>query len=448
MTEVTDETTRVATTGLTSERPSGRMTDSLPKVEVEMEVGTEAEALPVAKAVKDATLVMNAGSSSLKFAVYANESDGPRMRLRGKISGIGTHPSISAHDADGQPLQPDQLMAVWPEADHEALIPPLLDWLEHHEVDMTITCAGHRVVHGGRRHRGPARVTPALLEELETLIALAPLHQPHNLAAIRCLAATAPHLTQIACFDTSFHRTQDPLAQQFALPRHLTDSGVLRYGFHGLSYEYLASQLPHCLGAAAEGAVIAAHLGNGASLCAMRERRSVATSMGFTALEGLMMGQRCGSLDPGVVLYLLESLGMSIQDVSQLLYEQSGLLGVSGISNDMAELEAHAAPEARTAIALFCYRAANEIAALATALGGLDSIVFTAGIGENSSRVRQLIISRLGWLGARLDADANARHERKISSDESRIGIYIIATDEEIVIAQEAHDRVHLCPGV
>ncbi|AZV31142.1 hypothetical protein CU110_06830 [Cobetia sp. ICG0124] len=184
------------------------------------------------------------------------------------------------------------------------------------------------------------------------------------------------------------------------------------------------------------GDVIAAHLGNGASLCAMRERRSVATSMGFTALEGLMMGQRCGSLDPGVVLYLLESLGMSIRDVSQLLYEQSGLLGVSGISNDMAELEAHAAPEARTAIALFCYRAASEIAALATALGGLDSIVFTAGIGENSSRVRQLIISRLGWLGARLDADANARHERKISSDESRIGIYIIATDEEIVIAR------------
>lgn len=394
----------------------------------------------------DATLVLNAGSSSLKFAVYSCEPDGPHVRLRGKVAGIGTHPVFSARNAHGQPLPSQDLMLVSTEADHDALIPALLTWLERHEDGLTITCAGHRVVHGGRLRGGPAQVTPALLDELEALIPLAPLHQPHNLAAIRCLAATAPHLTQIACFDTSFHRTQDWLAQHFALPRALTESGVLRYGFHGLSYQYIARQLPRYTGVHAEGRVIAAHLGNGASLCAMHERKSVATSMGFTALEGLMMGQRCGSLDPGVVLYLMDTLKMTTDDVSHLLYEKSGLLGVSGISNDMAELEAHPAPEAHEAIALFCYRAACDMTALATSLGGLDSIVFTAGIGENSALVRRLIVERLGWLGAELDTDANARNASCISTTTSRISLYIIPTDEEVIIAQEVHDMMQLTP--
>lgn len=301
---------------------------------------------------------------------------------------------------------------------------------------MTLKAAGHRVVHGGRNHTGPARVTEALLGDLEELVPLAPLHQPLNLTAIRCVADYDPDLPQVACFDTSFHHTQDRLAQRFALPRDLTEAGIIRYGFHGLSYDYIASILPTHLGARAEGRVIVAHLGNGASMRAMTDRRSVATSMGFTALDGLVMGRRCGALDPGIVLYLLAAKGMTPNEVSHLLYQESGLLGVSGINNNMATLQASNAPQAREAIELFCYRAAGELARLAASIGGLDAIVFTAGIGENSALVRKLICDRLGWMGVSLDDAANTRNASSITAADSGIDVLVIPTDEEAVIAR------------
>lgn len=387
----------------------------------------------------DGILVLNVGSSSVKFAVYLDAPDPASALLRGKIAGIGTQPVFSAADAAGRAVPPDSFPPLERAAGHDAVIADLLTWAQAHRGGVTIRAAGHRVVHGGRRHAGPARVTDALLAELEALSPLAPLHQPHNLAAIRCVAASAPDLPQVACFDTSFHRTQSRLAQTFALPRSLSDEGILRYGFHGLSYEYIASALPARLGARAEGRVIVAHLGNGASMCAMKERRSVATSMGFTALDGLMMGRRCGALDPGVVLYLMEAKGLGAQDVAALLYEQSGLLGVSGISSDMATLEASDAPEAKEAIDLFCYRAASELAALATGIGGLDVLVFTAGIGENSARVRRQICERLDWMGVAIDVAANQSHAGRIGSVGSPVEVLVIPTDEEIVIARSTH---------
>ena len=264
---------------------------------------------------------------------------------------------------------------------------------------------------------------------------LAPLHHPHNLAAIRSVAASAPGLPQVACFDTSFHRTQDRLAQLFALPRALTEAGIIRYGFHGLSYEYIAGTLPGHLGDRAEGRVIVAHLGNGASMCAMKARLSVATSMGFTALDGLMMGRRCGAIDPGVLLHLIDERGMKMRELEHLLYQESGLLGVSGISNNMQVLQMSTAPEAREAIELFCYRAACELAALVATIGGLDAIVFTAGIGENSELVRSLICARLGWLGIALDTAANNRHATRISTTASDVDVLVVPTDEETIIA-------------
>jgi acetate kinase len=384
----------------------------------------------------DAILVLNAGSSSLKFAVYPAASGEPTAILRGKIAGIGTAPVFSARDARGQALPPEAAMPLDCDRGHDALIPDLLDWLETHRGGVTIAAAGHRVVHGGRNCTGPARITDALLADLEALVPLAPLHQPHNLAAIRCVAAALPGLPQVACFDTSFHRTQSRLAQLFALPRALTEDGILRYGFHGLSYEFIAGTLPAHLGERADGSVIVAHLGSGASMCALRARRSVATSMGFSALDGLMMGRRCGAIDPGVLLHLMDARGMTVRALEHLLYEESGLLGVSGISNDMAALATSPAPEAREAIELFCYRAAGELAALAAANGGLDAIVFTAGIGENSAPVRALICDRLAWLGVALDSAANDRHATRISAAASAVDVLVIPTDEEGVIAR------------
>lgn len=384
----------------------------------------------------DAILVLNAGSSSLKFAVYADAQSTTRPILRGKIARIGISPVFSAYDATGKAMSQDGLLPMDSTARHGDLIPALLDWITAHEGGVTIRAAGHRVVHGGRHHTGPARVTDALLAELETLTPLVPMHQPHNLAAIRCVAATAPDLPQVACFDTSFHRSQDRLAQLFALPRALTDEGILRYGFHGLSYDYIAGILPEHLGKKADGRVIVAHLGSGASMCAMKDRRSVSSSMGFTALDGLVMGRRCGTLDAGVVLYLIEQKGMTPQDVSTLLYEKSGLLGVSGISNDMALLEASDAPEAQEAIDLFCHRAAGELASLAATIGGIDALVFTAGIGENSALVRGRICDRLRWMGITLDPAANDIHAPRINAAASEVDVLVIPTNEEAVIAQ------------
>ncbi|MDN5569143.1 MAG: acetate/propionate family kinase [Paracoccus sp. (in: a-proteobacteria)] len=381
----------------------------------------------------DAVLVLNAGSSSVKYAVYPVAHAAGAI-LRGKIAGIGTAAVFSARDGQGQPLPTGDLMAVAGQADHATLIPALLTWLQGHAQGVNITAAGHRVVHGGRNHAGPARITPGLMAGLQALAPLAPLHQPHNLAAIRLVAATMPDLPQIGCFDSIFHRSQRPLAQMFALPQALTRAGIIRYGFHGLSYDYIASTLPDHLGGLAQGRVIVAHLGSGASLCAIKQGQSVATSMGFTALDGLVMGRRCGALDPGVVLYLMQQMGMDAAQVSNLLYTQSGLFGVSGISSDMAVLQASNHPDARQAIDLFCHRAAAELASLVTALGGLDALVFTAGIGENSPAVRAGICDRLAWMGVRLDAGANDRNATRIGA--GNVQVLVIPTDEEAVIAR------------
>lgn len=394
----------------------------------------------------DAILVLNAGSSSLKFAVYAQAGGALSAILRGKIAGLGTNPVVTARDGAGDALPQGSLLPAGHAKDPDALIPALLDWVQGHQGGITLTAVGHRVVHGGRDHPGPALITNALMAELEALVQLAPLHQPHNLAAIRTMARSAPGLTQVACFDTSFHRTQGRLAQLFALPRALTDEGVLRYGFHGLSYDYIARSLPAHLGARAMGGVIVAHLGNGASLCALKDGRSQATTMGFTALDGLMMGSRCGALDPGVILYLMQEKGMTAEAVSTLLYTQSGLLGVSQISSDMAVLQASESPEAAEAIDLFCYRAARELAALVPSIGGLEAIVFTAGIGENSALVRQRICEHLKWLGVSLDADANARNAPRIAASESRVEVLVMPTDEEIVIAEATRQMTTTAP--
>ncbi|WMS44645.1 acetate/propionate family kinase [Acuticoccus sp. MNP-M23] len=386
--------------------------------------------------MSDTVLVLNVGSSSIKFALYGDPA--ARPLLRGKIAGIGigAGPVLSARDEAGNVVPADEIPAQDPAAGHDALIPSLLTWLAGYQRGTRIVAAGHRVVHGGRDLAGPQMVSDALLAELDALVPLAPLHQPHNLAAIRAVSAFMPGLPQVACFDTSFHRTQDRLAQLFALPRALTDAGIIRYGFHGLSYEYVASALPVHLGGRAEGRVLVAHLGNGASVCAMRARQSVATSMGFTALDGLMMGRRCGAIDPGVLLHLMEGHGMTAAEVAHLLYEESGLFGVSGLTNDVRVLEASTAPEAQEALALFAYRAACEMASLAAAMEGLDAIVFTAGIGENSALVRDAICARLGWLGVALNKDANAANAARISAASSRVDVLVLPTDEEGVIAR------------
>ena len=380
-------------------------------------------------------LTLNAGSSSLKFAIFEAEQPHARPRISGKISGIGGAPVFSAKDEAGIALTSTQLAKLNPASSHEDLIALLLNWLERHLGDRSLTMVGHRVVHGGRHFSQPVRLDDNVLRQLDELVPLAPLHQPHNLAAIRAVAKWLPDLPQIACFDTGFHRTQDPLATLFALPRALSDEGVIRYGFHGLSYDYIAGVLPDHIGAKAEGRVIVAHLGNGASMCAMQNRRSVATSMGFTALDGLMMGRRCGALDPGVVLYLLQSKGMDATQIEALLYQQSGLLGVSGISNDMRVLEDSDAQSARDAIDLYVYRAASTLAGLVPAIGGLDALVFTAGIGENSAHVRRAICDRLQWLGIGVDEAANDANEIRISSADSAIDVLVLPTDEEAVIA-------------
>lgn len=387
----------------------------------------------------DTILVINAGSSSIKFALYDSTmvTEGPL--IVGKIAGIGRAPGFIVCDDKGHPLTKNGLEAIEKSATHGELTRRLLDWLSDHDQGTQLVAVGHRVVHGGRVFTSPVVISADVLTELEKLTSLAPLHQPHNLAAIRAISDWAPGLPQVACFDTSFHRSQPRLAQLFALPRALSDAGVIRYGFHGISYQYIAKLLPEYLGTRADGRVIVAHLGNGASLCAMKQRRSIATSMGFTALDGLMMGQRCGSLDAGVVLYLLQNQGMSIEQVEHLLYRESGLLGVSGISNNMQVLSDSSDPHAREAIELFCYRAAGELGLLLSPLQGLDAIVFTAGIGENAALVRQLICDHLAWLGVDLDHKANNTNATRISSPNSKIDVLVIPTNEEAVIAEATH---------
>jgi len=388
-----------------------------------------------------ALLVINSGSSSVKFAVYDTAPDARLQRIaNGRIEGIGTQPRLRVWDGGGSALEDRRIrVSADPVQGPEEAFEQLLDWLGQHAQGRTLGAVGHRVVHGGTAFARPARITPDILAQLQSLSALAPLHQPHNLSAIQALATLLPGLPQVACFDTEFHTTQPWVAQAFALPRHITQAGVKRYGFHGLSYEYIASALPAHLGPLADGRVVVAHLGNGASLCAMQARRSVASTMGFTALDGLMMGTRCGSLDPGVVLHLISGLGLGAQAVEKMLYEQSGLLGVSGISGDMRTLEASAAPEAREAIDLYAYRVKQQLGSLAAALGGLDALVFTAGIGENSAAIRQRVCQDAAWLGVALDEDENlapAAGARCISAPGSRVAVWVVPTDEELMIAR------------
>ncbi|WP_419907897.1 acetate/propionate family kinase [Hoeflea sp.] len=390
----------------------------------------------------DLILVLNAGSSSIKFALHPVDAGQKEPAVSGAIDGIGTMPQFKAKDQKGQPLALALLEGIDQAADHAQLVTRLLEWLLDSETDRRIVAAGHRVVHGGRQFDRPVSIDAGVLDSLEKLVPLAPLHQPHSLAAIRAVADRIPGLPQVACFDTGFHRTQPRLAQLFALPRQLSDEGIIRYGFHGLSYQYIAGVLPEHLGARADGRVIVAHLGNGASMCAMRERKSIATSMGFTALDGLMMGRRSGSIDPGVLIHLQDDKGMDVDAVRRLLYRDSGLFGVSGISNDMRDLESSTDPHAKEAIDLFCYRAALELGSLAAALEGLDAIVFTAGIGEHSQTVRRLICDRLGWLGVDLDAAANDAHASRISTAASKVDVLVIPTDEEAVIADAVRERI------
>ncbi|MCP5080980.1 MAG: acetate/propionate family kinase [Alphaproteobacteria bacterium] len=386
--------------------------------------------------MKRAILVLNSGSSSIKFALYSAQGDDAGPLITGKIAGVGRAPTFKARDGEGRTLVEDGLEDIDPSASHGDLTLRLLDWLEKHNSGIEVVAAGHRVVHGGRSFTQPVVVTPDVLQLLEGYVSLAPLHQPHNLSAIKALAKRLAGLPQVACFDTSFHRTQPRVAELFALPRALADEGVIRYGFHGLSYEYIASVLGDHIGPKAEGRVIVAHLGNGASMCAMQGRRSVATSMGFTALHGLMMGRRCGTLDAGVVLHLVQNKGLSVDDVQHMLYRESGLLGVSGISNNMQVLLESGDERAREAIELYCYRAAGELGSLVMALGGLDAIVFTAGIGENSAYVRRLICERLSWMGVELNASDNDRNAPKITTASSTIDVLVVPTNEELVIAK------------
>jgi acetate kinase len=389
----------------------------------------------------DVILVINSGSSSIKFQAFSVVGNTLAALAGGKLEELYTAPRLLVKRHDGDVIEDRR----WPAGErlvHDDAIAFLFDWLRAHAGGATLRAVGHRVVHGGERYAEPVRVDPEVLAALDTLVPLAPLHQPHNLAAIRSIAARNPGVPQIACFDTAFHHTQPPLATRYALPPEITSRGVRRYGFHGLSYEYVASVLPQYSERAARGKTVVLHLGNGASMTALDQSRSVASTMGFTAVEGLVMGTRSGSLDPGVVLWMIEQAQMDARAIGSLLYKRSGLLGVSGLSSDMRTLLASDAPAAAEAVDLFCYRISRELGSLAAALGGLDAIVFTAGIGEYAAPVRESVCRAAAWLGVSLDASANARHGPRISETQSAVEVWVIPTNEELMIAQHTLERL------
>ena len=384
----------------------------------------------------NAILVLNAGSSSLKFSLFAEAGVEPAVVASGKIESIDTSPHFIAKDSVGQTAS-EKRWAQGTQLGHDGAVAHLVDWLKAtYASHYQLVAVGHRVVHGGVDYSAPVRIDPGVVAKLEKLIPLAPLHQPHNLAPIRSLMERTPQLPQVACFDTAFHRSNPPLAQMFALPSELTGSGVRRYGFHGLSYEYIASVLPKFDERAARGKTVVLHLGNGASMCSLQAGASVASTMGFTALDGLPMGTRCGAIDPGVILYLLDERKMDARAIEKLLYHQSGLLGVSGISSDMRTLLASSDPRARLAIDLYCYRIRRELGSLAAALGGLDAMVFTGGIGENSAAIRERVCRDAAWLGVELDPAANGASGPRISTPEARASAWTIPTNEELMIAR------------
>jgi acetate kinase len=389
----------------------------------------------------DYALILNAGSSSLKFCVFERpKGDSWRLEARGQIEGIGTAPRLTVKDDDGRKIAGEELSSVSNGAD---AIDALASWLRSRYSGARVLGVGHRVVHGGQRFAAPSVVTREVIQELSELVPLAPLHQPYNLAAIEAVLNRLPEVPQVACFDTSFHRGQAPTAELVPLPRELCKSGLQRYGFHGLSYEYIASVLPQIAPDIARK-VIVAHLGSGSSLCALKDGKSVDSTLGFTALDGLCMGTRPGSIDPGVVLYLFQNLGLSAKEVETTLYKKSGLLGISGISNDMRDLLTSSDPAARLAVDYFVYRVAKEIGALTAVLGGLDALVFTAGIGENSPEIRQRICEASAWLGVELDHSANTNGAPQISKPESKVSVWVIPTNEELMIARHTARLLNL----
>lgn len=383
----------------------------------------------------DAIAVLNAGSSSIKFSLFLEQGAELDFTVRGQIEGIYTAPRFVAKHGDGRTVA-EKSWNDGTQLGHEGALDHIIAFLQTECADARLVGVGHRVVHGGLTYATPVIVDGDTVALLEKLIPLAPLHQPHNLAPIRRLLERAPHLPQVACFDTGFHRTNPDIAQRFALPVTLHEAGVRRYGFHGLSYEYIASVLQQFDARAATGRTIVLHLGNGASMCAMENGRSLASTMGFTALDGIPMGTRSGSIDPGVILYLIDQRGLDSAAIERLLYHESGLLGVSGISSDMRALQSSDDPRAKLAIELYCYRIRRELGSLAAALGGLDAVVFTAGIGENSSAIRAHICRDAAWLGLQLDGSANAAGGPRISTSSSSVSAWVIPTDEELMIAQ------------
>jgi acetate kinase len=382
-------------------------------------------------------LVINSGSSSIKFSLFDYQQD-LNLLYHGEIQSIFETPCLTIYDANHLQIVKQNILSKG----HEAGLRFFFNWFEHLSDSMTLKVVGHRVVHGGMYFSHPTLVTDEAMKKIISLIPLAPLHQPHNLEAIQIIKNIYPKLPQVACFDTTFHRTQEKLATLFAIPQALTDEGVIRYGFHGISYEYIASVITRHIGNIGDQRVIVAHLGNGASMCAMYQGKSVATSMGLTALDGLMMGTRCGRIDPGVLLYLLQEKNYSAKQLENLLYNDSGLLGVSGISYDVRELLSKDDPRANEAIELFCYRAALEVGSLAVGLKGCDAMVFTAGIGENSAIIRKKICERLTWFGIKLNAEANENKCVIISEKDSNIVVSVIPTNEEYMIAKHTRCTV------
>ncbi|HEU5136680.1 MAG TPA: acetate/propionate family kinase [Steroidobacteraceae bacterium] len=393
--------------------------------------------------MSDYSLVLNAGSSSLKFCVYQRADAGSwRLDSRGQVEGIGSKPQFAAKDERGAAIAGQALGTEV--RDGRTALDALAKWLRNRYGGSRVLGVGHRVVHGGARFAAPTVVTDEVLAHLHRLIPLAPLHQPHNVAAIEAVAEQIPDVPQVACFDTGFHRGQPAVAELVPLPVEIRRAGVQRYGFHGLSYEYIASVLPAVAPEIADGRVIVAHLGSGASMCALKDRKSIDSTFGFTALDGLCMGTRPGAVDPGVILYLFQTLKLSAEEVETLLYKKSGLLGISGISNDMRDLLASPDADARLAIDYFVYRAAREIGALAAAAGGIDGIVFTAGIGEKSAEIRRRICEATAWLGISLDEAANERHESRITRPKSAVSAWVIPTNEELMIARHTWDLLGL----
>ena len=386
--------------------------------------------------MSDAVLVLNAGSSSIKFGLFEifRRSE-PEPLSKGLIEGIDAEPRLTVKDSSERILF-DRRWHSGDSEEHENLLAEILNWVDAHLAKKTLVAAGHRIVHGGRDFVAPVQLTDHIIDALNELTPLAPLHQPHCLSPARALMSLRPGLPQIACFDTAFHHGLRAPVSRFAIPRSYEESGIRRYGFHGLSYEFIAHRLREISPALAGKRTVVAHLGNGASLCAMRDSQSVDTTMGFTALDGLMMGTRCGAVDPGVLLYLQQARGMSVGDLEQLLYHDSGLLGVSGISSDMRTLLASDDPRAAEAVDLFTFRIARGVSAMANSLGGLECLIFTGGIGEHAKEVREMVCDRLRWLGVKLEPSANDQAKECISSTESRVDIRVIPTSEETMIAR------------